>query len=315
MIIANPARQVEIGRQAREVTMITVMGATGHTGMGITRRLLDAGQAVRALGRSKEKLSELARAGAEAVAGDAADPAFLTRAFRGADAVYTLVPPDPVGPDYRASQDRHGEAIVRAVRESGVPFVVALSSVGADLPAGNGPIAGLHAQEQRLRTLPGTHVLLLRPGSFFENFYMSLPVIKHQGVLADAVAPETAIPMIATRDIADAAARALVARDWKGVVVRELLGPRDLTHPEIARVLGARIGRPDLPYVQLPEADMVGAMTQAGLSESFARLYVEMTRAFNEGRVRSVEGRTAANTTATRFEDFAGELAQAYQEA
>ena len=158
-------------------------------------------------------------------------------------------------------------------------------------------------------------MLNLRPGSFFENFYMSLPVIKHQGVLADSVAPDTAIPMTATRDIADAAARALVSRDWSGVVVRELLGPRDLTHPEVARILGAHIGRPDLPYVQLPEDAMAAALVQAGLSESFARLYVEMTRGFNEGRVRSREGRTAANSTPTRFEDFAEELARAYREA
>jgi hypothetical protein len=50
---------------------------------------------------------------------------------------------------------------------------------------------------------------------------------------------------------------------------------------------------------------------QAGLSESFARLYVEMTRAFNERTIKP--RRTPENTTPTRFEDFADELARAYQ--
>ena len=50
---------------------------------------------------------------------------------------------------------------------------------------------------------------------------------------------------------------------------------------------------------------------QAGLSESFARLYVEMTRGFNEGSIKP-QSRTAQNTTPTRFEDFASELAGAY---
>lgn len=291
--------------------MISVMGATGHVGGETARRLLAAGEKVRALGRSREKLSELK--GAEAVAGDAADAAYLANAFRGADAVFTLLPPDLHSADYRALQDRQGEAIAKAVRDAGVRNVVLLSSVGADQPSGTGPIAGLHAQEERLRALPDTNVLALRPGFFFENFYGSLPVIKHQGVMGDAVGPDVTLPMIATRDIAAAAAAALLARDFRGFVVRELLGPRDLTHAEAARIIGAKIGRPDLAYVQLPYDDMVGALVGAGLSPNVSSTYVEMSRAFNDGRVRSVEGRNAGNTTPTRFEDFAAELARAYQ--
>jgi uncharacterized protein YbjT (DUF2867 family) len=75
--------------------MITIMGATGHTGKKITEALLKAGKKVRALGRSENKLAELKRAGAEVLAGDTTDAAFLTKAFRGADAVYTLLPTDP----------------------------------------------------------------------------------------------------------------------------------------------------------------------------------------------------------------------------
>jgi len=295
--------------------MITVMGATGHTGNGITHRLLKAGERVRALGRSESKLSELKSAGAEVLAGDATDAAFLASAFRGADAVYTLLPPDPRSSAYRARQDQQGEAIVKAVRESGVRYVVSLSSVGADQPSGTGLIMGLHAQEERLRRLAATNVLILRPGSFFENFFETLGLIKHQGINGDSVAPDVALPMIATRDIADVAAKALEARNWNGVVVRELLGPRDLTYTEATSIIGEHIGKPDLKYVSFPYADMATALMQMGSSESFAGLYVEMTRAFNERRVTSREGRKPENTTPTRFEDFAGELARAYQEA
>jgi uncharacterized protein YbjT (DUF2867 family) len=295
--------------------MIAVMGATGHTGKKIAEALLEAGQEVRALGRSESKLAGLQSAGAEVLTGDAADAACLARAFRGADAVYTLLPTDRQSPDYRARQDQEGEAIVQAIRESGVRYVVALSSLGGDLGVGLGAIGGLHAQEERLRRLEGTNVLLLRPVSFFENFNDQLELVKHEGIVTDSVAPDLAVPMVATRDIAEVAAKALKARDWKGVVVRELLGPRDLTHREVTRILGERIGKPDLEYVQLSYADMASALVQAGLSESFAGLYVEMTRAFNEGKVKPRDGRTPANTTSTRFEDFVGELARAYQAA
>lgn len=293
--------------------MITVMGATGHTGKRITEALLKAGERVRALGRSESKLAELKRAGAEVLSGDANDDAFLAKAFRGADAVYTLLPTDPSSPDYRAEQDHQGEAIVKAIRDSGVRYVVALSSLGADLSEGTGVIAGLHAQEERLKQLEGTNVFLLRPVSFFENFYGSLGLIKQEGINADSVAADLAVPMIATRDIADVAVKALKARDWEGVVVRELLGPRDISYSEATRILGERIGKPDLQYVQLSYADEAQALVEAGMSESFARLYVEMTRAFNEDKVKPQEGRTPDNTTPTRFEDFAGELARAYQ--
>jgi hypothetical protein len=46
---------------------------------------------------------------------------------------------------------------------------------------------------------------------------------------------------------------------------------------------------------------------------SFLNLYVEMTRAFNEELIKPSNGRTLENTTPTRFEDFARELAQAYR--
>ena len=293
--------------------MITIMGATGHTGKKITERLLKAGEKVRALGRSENKLAELKRAGAEVLAGDTNDAAFLTIAFRGADAVYTLLPTDPRAPDYRAEQDRQGEVIVKAVRESGVRYVVALSSLGADLSEGTGVIAGLHAQEERLKQLKGVNVFLLRPVSFFENFSNSLGLIKHEGINGDSVMPDLAVPMVATRDIADVAAKALKTRDWKGVVVRELLGPRDLSYSEATHILGGCIGKPDLQYVQFSYEDEAKALVKAGLSPSFANLYVEMTRAFNSGVI--TPRRTPENTTPTRFESFAGELARAYASA
>jgi uncharacterized protein YbjT (DUF2867 family) len=297
--------------------MITVMGATGHTGQRIADALLRAGEKVRVLGRSKAKLAPFEKAGAEALAGQVTDAKYLAKAFAGADAVYTLLASSVASPDYRRDQDEQGEAIVQAVRDAKVGHVVLLSSVGADKPSGTGPIAGLHAQEERLEKLAplGTNVLALRPGYFFENFHSALPLIKHQGINAGALAPDLAIPMIATRDIADVAAKALRARDWKGIVIREISGPRDLSQAEATRILAERLGKPGVRYVQLPYEDMVAALTKAGLSANVAGLFVEMERAMNEGRVVSLEGRTPQNTTPTRFENFVGELVEAYAAA
>ena len=112
--------------------MITIMGASGNTGHKIAKLLIESGESIRALGRSAEKLAELKNSGAEVMMGDTNDAAVLAKAFQGADAVYTLLPTDQRASDYRAEQDRQGQAILTAIRESGVKYVGALRSQGAD---------------------------------------------------------------------------------------------------------------------------------------------------------------------------------------
>lgn len=290
--------------------MIAVMGATGHTGKRITELLLQSGERVRALGRSTTKLAELERQGADVRAGDAADAAFLTEAFRGAEAAFVLLPPDLHASDSRASQARVAEAITTALRDSGVRTVVLLSSVGAELADGTGPIVTLHDFEARLRKLSDRDILILRAAYFFENFEDSLDLITGQGIHANAIDPDVPIPMIATRDIADVAAAALRARDWHGAATRELLGPCDLTMTEATRVLGASLGKPDLPYHRMSYEDLMATFVQVGLSKDVAAAYVELCRALNDGTVRSLKGRSPSNTTPTRFQDFASDLAR-----
>lgn len=290
--------------------MITVMGATGNVGRRIVHRLLEAGEAVRAVGRKPRALAALAEAGAETRAGDAADAAFLTEAFRGADAVHTMLPYSESAPDFRAEQARLSGAIVTAIRDSGVRKVVAQSSLGADLPAGTGFIAaGLYPHEQRLRALDGIDLLLLRPTLFFESIVAAVGSIEATGVNADVVDPHAPIPMISTRDIAEVAAAALRSRDWTGVEVRELLGPCDLSHAEATRILGAALGRPDLQYVQVADEEMAAGLVEAGFSPDAAALQVELGRALSAGTITH-EARTPRTTTPTRFEDVVSELLQ-----
>ena len=289
--------------------MITVMGATGRTGRRITEQLLKRGARIRALGRSDEKLAPLKALGGDVMAGDAIDSDYLARAFRGADAIYTLLPYEVHRPDYYAAQDRQGEAIAAAIRASGVRRVVFLSSLGAEQSSGTGMILSLHAQEERLQRIAGLDALFLRPGSFFENFHGAMALIKHEGFNCDAVRSDLALPMIGTQDIADAAVSALMDRDWHGHVIRELLGPRDLSYAEATRLIGERIGQPGLAYVQVSYDEMAQALEGSGFSHDVARLNAEIARGINEGRIGSLAGRSRETTTPTRFEDFTAELA------
>jgi hypothetical protein len=223
-----------------------------------------------------------------------------------------MLPTDPTWTDVRAEAGRYGEAIVIAARASGIRHLVVLSSLGAELATGTGFITTLHDQEQRLATLD-TNMLVLRPGLFFESFLPALEVIRYEGMNCDAAAPNVPVPMVAARDVAAVAASALATRDWHGTVVSEVLGERDLTYAEITAIIGARLCKIDLPHVQLPYDDMAALLTSVGMSADAARMHTGMMRALNEQRIGPREGRSAANTTPTSFEEFADGLAAVYQ--
>jgi uncharacterized protein YbjT (DUF2867 family) len=175
------------------------------------------------------------------------------------------------------------------------------------------PAAGVCSHEDRLKLLNGVHTLALHAGFFFENHFLALAGIKHKGTYGSPINPDVAFEMIATRDIARVAARALRQRDFNGFVVRELLGERNLTMRQVTQILGHRIGKPNLQYVQLPPADFIAGLLQMGLSQNFADEVEQAFSGINEGHSRSKEGRRPENTTPTRFEEFADVLAGAYR--
>jgi len=146
-----------------------------------------------------------------------------------------------------------------------------------------------------------------------DNFFMNLGMIKQQGINGGAIRGDVAFPMIATHDIGSYASNALVDPKFKGFVVRELHGARDYSFQEATTILGQRIGKPDLQYVQFGYDDFAGALQGMGASQSMANAYREMSQGFNDGVVKPLEPRGPANTTPTRFEDFAEVLAAAYR--
>jgi uncharacterized protein YbjT (DUF2867 family) len=278
--------------------------------------LLAAGAPVRAVGRERVRLGPLAAAGAEPWPGDLGDPKFLSRAFSGAGAVFAMIPPKHDAPDLAAYQNGIGESIVTALENARVPRVVTLSSIGAHLFEGTGPIRGLHDLEKKLERLGRAEVVHLRAAYFMENHLWSLPVLRERGVIGSPIRPDAPIPMVATKDIADEAARTLSSKSLSGHSVRYLLGPRDLSMTEAARILGHAIGKPELRYVQFTEEDARKAMTGMGMSASAIDALLEMQRGFNAGRIRPTQERNASNTTPTSLEEFAQTVfAQSYRAA
>ncbi|WP_426489998.1 NAD(P)H-binding protein [Hymenobacter sp. 102] len=287
---------------------IVVLGATGHIGTHLTHLLLERGHRVTAVARASQRLSTLEAAGAHLQAGSLEDTDFLTSVLGAADAAFLMLPPNPGAPDNLAYQAAVGESIAAAVRAAGLRQAVNLSSIGADLTAGTGPILGVHYQEQRLNAIENLDVVHLRPAYFMENLLAGIGLIQGMGINGSAARPDVRLPMIATRDIAAYAARVLDDGVPAGKSEQLLLGPRDYTNQEATAILGQAIGRPELPYVQFPYHQARQGMLGAGLSGSMADLYIEMTQSLNEGRIMQQQERTPANTTPTTLEEFAKQI-------
>ncbi len=295
--------------------MYVVTGATGHTGRAVVEGLLKAGKAVRALGRTPEKLKALANEGADTERGDLKDPDFLADCFAGATAVYALLAPNIKADDLRRDQAEKGEALCTAIERARVKNVVFLSSLGAERSGGLGPVNGLHEQEERLRDLSGVNVLSLRAGYFMENVVPQIPGIKARGVIAGPARGSVKLPLIATKDIGAAACAALVKLDFQGFTVRELRGAADVSFDELVKVLGETIDKPELRYVQLQPDDAEKAFLAGGMSKSVARAFVELGRAIDRGIGINASGRTPASTTPTTIFEFAKAFKALYDAA
>ncbi len=288
--------------------MYVILGATGNTGSVASRRLLDSGKKVRVVGRDSKKLAPFVSRGADAFVANVLDTDALSRAFAGAEGVYILIPPAMSLPDFRAYQDQVTESIAKALEKAGATHAVTLSSCGADKPDKTGPVVGLHKMEKRLAQIKGLNALHLRAGYFMENTLAQIGIIQSLDIMAGPLRPDVLLPMIATRDIGAAAAEALLQLDFKGQKSQELLGPRDMTYNEAAKIVGTAIGKPNLAYMELPDEQVIQAMTEMGISKNMAVLLCEMSAAINSGYMKPLERRSEKNTTPTSFETFVEEV-------
>ncbi|NVZ29588.1 NAD(P)H-binding protein [Pseudomonas gingeri] len=286
--------------------MYVITGATSRTGSQIARRLLAAGQPVRVIGRSAERLQGFVDLGAEASVAEPTDALALARAFQGAKAAWIMLQPNYVidSPDFRAFQDSVTRALSAALLQSPVTHAVVLSSWGADLPSGNGPVAGLHVLERRLAAHSGLNVLNLRAGYFMENTLSFADSILAEKVVLSPFDPEVRMPLVAIDDIVEAAVEQLLRLDFSGQQALELQGHEDLCLGEATRRIGQVIGRPDLEFRQISEQAFVDGLLAAGASDSIIGLMCEVVVAINGGLIRARQPRSSKTTGTVRYEDF-----------
>src|SRR5258708_2306175 len=190
--------------------MYVIAGVTGHVGSVAANELLAKRKPVKVIVRDAKKGDAWSKQGAQVAVGTLEDTAFLTQALKGADAFFALIPPRFDVTDFFAYQKKVADSIAGAVKAVGAPHVVMLSSVGADLEAGTGPIKGLHYLENALRETKAT-LTAIRAGYFQENVGSALAAAKQNGIFPNlAGSADYAFPMIATKDIGRLVAESLL---------------------------------------------------------------------------------------------------------
>jgi uncharacterized protein YbjT (DUF2867 family) len=290
---------------------ITIAGSLGNIGKPLTNNLVAAGHEVTVISSQADRKTEIETLGAKAAIGSVSDAVFLTQALTGADAVFAMTPPNMGGRNVITNTADAGQAFATAITAAGVQRVVMLSSIGADLPTGNGPIAGLHLIEALYNKLEDVAVTFLRAGFFYNNFYNDMPMIREAGIIGANYPGTVSIPLVHPEDIARAAAEELQRRST-GKDVRYIVS--DIrTANELATALGGAVGKPVLPWVEFTDEQSFGGMVQAGVPEEIAGLYTEMGTGLRSGLLSADFQKSGSSASGRiKLEDFAKEFAEKF---
>jgi uncharacterized protein YbjT (DUF2867 family) len=291
---------------------IVITGSLGNISKPLAKELIQNGHTVTIISSSRDRQKAIEDLGATPAIGTIDDEAFLTQTFQQADAVYTMLPPfkfqeDPQL-DARAEAKRVATLYAGAIQNAGVKKIVHLSSIGAHTDKGNGLLAFHYLAEQALNQLPAdVAITFMRPVGFYYNLYQFMDIIKGEGFLKGFVGlimtlrfygfsglvkgrkgliisnygGEDKMPWVSPYDIASAIAEELV-NDTTGRQVR-YVASEILTCTEIARTIGAAIGKPWLKWGTITDKQMLDALIKMKLPENLAKDITEMNSSQRNG--------------------------------
>jgi uncharacterized protein YbjT (DUF2867 family) len=292
-----------------------ITGSTGHISKPLSQKLIAAGHQVSLVTSKSEKVSEIEAMGARALVGSVEDASFLETAFAGADAVYLIIPPKWNVDNWIEYQKAVANNYTSAIAKNGVKYVLSLSSVGAHMGSGCGPVDGVAYLDSKLAELKDVNVKILRPSYFFYNLFSMVGMIKGMGIMGSTQPANHSIVLTDTADIADAAFEELNALSFTGYSIRYMASD-ERTWTEIASVLGAAIGKPELPYVEFTDEQSQHGMTQMGLPKTIVEGYVALGAALRSGNMEAeYKANRPAKLGKVKLEDFAVAFAGAYNAA
>jgi uncharacterized protein YbjT (DUF2867 family) len=290
-----------------------ITGSLGHISKPVVEKLTAAGHSVTVITSNNNRAADIEALGAKAAVGSVDDAAFLTQAFAGADAVYLMIPPTFAPADWFAHQKEVADNYISAVKANNIKNIVLLSSVGAHLRKGAGPVDGLGYLEEQLLKLEGINVKFMRPSFFYYNLFAQIGMIKNAGIMGgNGGGADDKIALVAPSDIADVVADALLNLDFTGVSIQYIAS--DIrTNKEVADVLANAVGKPGTPWVLFTDEQAEQGMLQAGLPKTNVDGYVTMGQVQRNGTMLDdFFANQPAQLGKVKLEDFAKSFVAAY---
>jgi len=291
-----------------------ILGSLGNVSKPLSQRLIAAGHSVTIVSSKEGKAEEIILMGAKPAIGSVEDVDFLTKTFTGADAVYTMVPPYFGASNWKKYIAQIGVNYVTAIRASKVKNVLNLSSIGAHMPDGCGPVSGLFHVEEALNGLEGVNVKHLRAGFFYGNLLSNVNMAKNMGVIGGNYGHNATLIFVHPDDIAEVAFRELDNLSFRGKSNQYVVSDEKKTS-EVATILGKAIERPELAWINFTDEDTISGMIQAGIPMEVAKNYAELGAAMRSGEMLSDYAKNSpAHFGRTKLETFAKVFAAVYSQ-
>ncbi|MDX2092168.1 MAG: NAD(P)H-binding protein [Kofleriaceae bacterium] len=235
------------------MTKLLVTGSTGTIGRELMKALAGtAGLDVRVGLRDPRKAAR----GTSAVRLDWEDSTTFAPALDGIERLFLLTP-------FVEQFERPSRALLEAAARAGVKYVVKLSARGLteDVPFDSGR---QHARLERAVRESGMAWAFLQPTFFMDNVltFQRLTVLE-QGAFYGASGGQ-AVSYVSSKDVAEVAATLLARPETYAGRAYELTGGQAVTDADIARWLGAKLGR-EVRFVDLPLEQYRAGLEQQGV--------------------------------------------------
>jgi len=282
-----------------------IIGGTGRVGGPAAQALASQGEGVRVLTRSAEKATTLPD-GVTGVLGDLENVASLKSAFAGVDQLLLITANGE-------TEQVRGTNAVQAAVEAGVKKIVFLSVKLSDEAMKVPHYASKVAIEDAIRA-SGLTSVILRPDFFFQNDLLLGRAIAGAGLYTMPIGNKGQ-NRIDTRDIADAAVRALTTTELDGHDIA-LYGPKAWTADDIAALYGEHLGRDvryagdDLDAWEEGSKAFMPPWLLGALKAGFAKMQKMGSIASEDDVAKSEQ---AVGHPLRRFEDFVAEVTPAWK--
>jgi len=296
---------------------IVLTGSIGNIGKPLANKLIAQGHQLTIISSHPQRKQTIEEMGAKAAIGSMFDADFLTRTFQGADIVYLMETMEAAGDmmdnsvNFIDTIQKIGENYKAAIEKAAIKKIIHLSSIGAHSNQNSGILIFHYNIEKLLNGLAeDIHIKFIRPVGIYFNMFSFIPTIKSKGKIISNYGGDQLEPWVSPLDIADTIAQEMET-PFEGRKIRYVAS--DLISPnQIARTLGADIGKPDLQWSVITDEELLQSWLSFGMNKQIAEGFIALQSSQRSGKLYEDYYRNTPTLGKVKLTDFALEFKAKY---